>query len=162
MKGDTYLNGSWFNNSSLFREVFNLSEGGQLALDWYKVKEIKKKTIVLVLQGDTCFTSGLAKQLAQQFATEGHVCVYMHYRGCVGLKLTSPKLTSFGDFEDLAQVISHVKNTGSRISRESNSSLGSQEDSKTDKLFAIGISKGGYLLTRYLIERGEKDIRPTT
>ncbi|RWS06206.1 phospholipase ABHD3-like protein [Dinothrombium tinctorium] len=62
----------------------------------------------------------------------------MHHRGSNGMILTSPKITDFYDDEDVAEVVTSLK-----------------QKYPEAVCIAIGVSSGGYLVTRYLYKNGQ-------
>jgi len=137
------------------RELFTLSDGGTVALDWW-IKEEKEENdqnvqeiIVLVCPGltgtsKTKYIIQSANHLMQTLWNETTKpkklsIVVFNYRGNAGAPLTVPKSYNGADTEDLREVVSHLTETH-----------------PNSVLFSIGYSLGSNILTKYIGEEGEK------
>ena len=64
------------------REILNLPDDGQLALDWENAKSATRKFIVLILPGLTSSSnSGLITHYVKESKKKGCVAVVMNFRG---------------------------------------------------------------------------------
>lgn len=93
------------------RQIFELSDGGELALDWLihpNQSQVKRNIVVCVpgLSGDSheLYCTALAREaLAQNLDF-----VVVNYRGTSGVPLRTAKLYDSGDTKDLDQVIDYL------------------------------------------------------
>ena len=125
------------------RELVELEDGGQIALDWLddaneRSENCPGKPTVLILPA----TLGNSRQgcilnLVQKIAENGYRVVVFNSRGTAGVRLKTLKTFSGGDTDDLEFVISHV-----------------QETYPESPLVAVGFCLGGIILTNYLVGVG--------
>ncbi|CAN6686301.1 unnamed protein product [Malus baccata var. baccata] len=136
------------------REIFHLSDGGTIALDWLRNSDVlggafssnnaipKDDTtpIVLVIPGLTSDSeSAYIKHLAFNTAKKGWNAVVSNHRGLGGVSITSDCFYNAGWTEDLRTVVNNL----------------SHEYPKAP-LFIVGTSIGANILVKYLGEDGEK------
>lgn len=81
------------------REIFTLSDGGTIALDWVidheggKPKNLSSRPIVCLMSGLSGGNNNLYLYSFMKEATKmGYKCVIINYRGTAGVKITSKKL----------------------------------------------------------------------
>ncbi|RWS03083.1 phospholipase ABHD3-like isoform X2, partial [Dinothrombium tinctorium] len=135
------------NAISYERETFMLSDGQQLALDWYHGERLKYFEEDEMIKPIALFILDLSEDSQSQdlrflipMAFEiGYRCVVLHYRGCGNITLTKPRLTSLCDVDDTEEVVSHLKQTKIQNS-----------------IIAIAFGLGGTQVVNYLISSGEK------
>ncbi|CAI8057051.1 Phospholipase ABHD3 [Geodia barretti] len=123
------------------RETIKMSDGGHVCLDWFESCEEdgggnQGGPIVLIL----CGMTGSSKETYTRHWVDdcrrlGYRCVVFNYRGCGNSKLSTPKLFSLGDVDDLTEVADylHFHNPSSTI-------------------VAVGVSMGSVQLIRYVAE----------
>jgi predicted alpha/beta-fold hydrolase len=126
------------------REIFQLSDGGRIAIDTArrrtsmrhgKTTDVKPfyEKILLVLPGVTSSSSDYyIRSFVEGFIDE-YECKVINARGFGGMKLFSSQLISTNCYKDLEEYICKIS-----------------EENKSKKIFAVGFSFGGLLLTRYL------------
>ncbi|XP_050424495.1 phospholipase ABHD3-like isoform X2 [Adelges cooleyi] len=118
------------------RELLNLTDGGQVALDFLEPNENSKNgdVTILVLPGfGHSSRTGYARAASLALQKSGFRVVVFNYRGIGGVKLKTPKSYSGSNIEDLIEVIIRVK----------------LKYPKT-VLGGLGISMGGTLLGNYM------------
>ena len=123
------------------REMLSLPDGGCLALDWASVEGVEHKAgcpVLLVLPGLTGDAEGMAG-VCEPGTQRGFRCVVFNKRGHGGSPLSTPKLQSFGDPDDLRYVVLQLR--------------GRFPDCP---IVAIGSSAGSGLLVSYLGEYGDE------
>ncbi|XP_028176182.1 phospholipase ABHD3 isoform X1 [Ostrinia furnacalis] len=124
------------------REILQLSDGGQVALDWAEGAEGAagaggEGAVLLVLPGLTGDSrADYVRCLAAAAAALGARCVVFNNRGLGGLPLTTPRLYCAVSHADLAEVVAAVRGRG--------------------PLLCAGVSLGGLILGHYLAEHGER------
>lgn len=120
------------------REILKLKDGGEVALDWMEnandEASNKKSPIVIILPGLTGASQAeYVKGLVQAACQEGIRCVVFNNRGLGGVPLKTPRTYCACDFEDLSEVVDHVKKLNSDV-----------------PIGATGVSMGGLILGNYL------------
>lgn len=124
-----------------YREIRGMSDGGCIALDWYKDSHVQSHTsptapLVLVMHGLTGGSSeGYIKWICSCIAERGWRAVVMNYRGCAGLPLTSPQCYNAVFTDDIHEAVLHVS-----------------RKFPAAPVFAVGYSLGALLLTKYTAE----------
>ncbi|XP_063825057.1 phospholipase ABHD3 isoform X2 [Ostrinia nubilalis] len=121
------------------REILQLSDGGQVALDWAEgaAGAGGEGAVLLVLPGLTGDSrADYVRCLAAAAAALGARCVVFNNRGLGGLPLTTPRLYCAVSHADLAEVVAAVRGRG--------------------PLLCAGVSLGGLILGHYLAEHGER------
>jgi predicted alpha/beta-fold hydrolase len=124
------------------REIFDLSDGCKIAIDHAKKRNRKtgneKDKILLILPGVTSTSDDYyVKSLVEDFVEE-YDCRVLNYRGFGGVKLYSPLMISTNCYKDVQEYI--VKTC---------------KENSLKKVFAVGFSFGGHLLTKALGDKPE-------
>ena len=124
------------------RELFILSDGGQLALDWAQDQEEhglnEESPIVIVLHGLTGCSESM-KSICAEALEHGYRPVVFNKRGHGGVKLSTPKMQAFGCVQDLTEAIDHC-----------------EEKYPKAQLYGVGSSAGSGLLCSYFGEKANK------
>ena len=135
------------------REMFTLSDGGTIAYDWVVDSEggpprkNSTRPILCCFPGlsggnDTLYLYSMIKAATKK----GYKCVVINFRGCGGLKLTSPKIYWMCNWQDVQEPIEHI-----------HSKYCSDVDGYQKRnIYAYSLSLGAGMLTKYMIETGEK------
>ncbi|CAL9020824.1 unnamed protein product [Prunus brigantina] len=136
------------------RELFNLSDGGTVALDWLLSSDVSggvfstnntipkgdTTPIVLVIPGLTSDSdAAYIKHLAFNTAKRGWNVVVSNHRGLGGISVTSDCFYNAGWTEDLRTVVSNL-----------------HDEYPNAPLFLVGLSIGANILVKYLGEDGDK------
>ncbi|KAH0768283.1 hypothetical protein KY285_004154 [Solanum tuberosum] len=134
------------------RQIFQLSDGGTIALDWLRNIDVKKPSIerfdgvqsddkspiMLVIPGLTSDSdSAYIKHLAFKMAKRGWNVVVSNHRGLGGVSVTSDCFYNAGWTEDARRVIDHLHTQYPQA-----------------PLFTVGLSIGANVLVKYLGEEG--------
>lgn len=118
------------------REIFTLSDGGQVALDWAEKDCSITSPIVVILPGLTGGSQAeYIKCLVSAARKDGIRCAIFNNRGLGGLELKTPRTYCAANYDDLSEVIEHVKKLHPHV-----------------PLGATGISMGGLILGNYLAQ----------
>ncbi|KAL0124745.1 hypothetical protein PUN28_006536 [Cardiocondyla obscurior] len=121
------------------REIFALSDGGEVALDWAEKDCSVTSPIVIILPGLTGGSQAeYVKCLVSVAKKNGIRCVIFNNRGLGGLELKTPRTYNAANFDDLSEIIEHVKKLHPFA-----------------PLGATGISMGGLILGNYLAQKGQ-------
>ncbi|BFG41076.1 hypothetical protein CerSpe_273500 [Prunus speciosa] len=136
------------------RELFTLSDGGTVALDWLLSSDVSggvfstnnaipkgdTTPIVLVIPGLTSDSdAAYIKHLAFNTAKKGWNVVVSNHRGLGGISVTSDCFYNAGWTEDLRTVVSNL-----------------HDEYPNAPLFLVGLSVGANILVKYLGEDGDK------
>ncbi|KAF8308724.1 Alpha/Beta hydrolase protein [Cantharellus anzutake] len=136
------------------RTLLRVPDGGTIGLDWVEQpitpaedKPLPDDTpIVVILHGLTggSYESYVRAILAKTSAPVeqgglGYRGVVMNFRGCAGVKLTSPQMFSGGHTEDIRTSLLYIQSLYPKA-----------------PLLGIGFSLGANVLTRYVSEEGEQ------
>ncbi|KAL6269539.1 hypothetical protein ACE6H2_026450 [Prunus campanulata] len=136
------------------RELFTLSDGGTVALDWLLSSDVSggvfstnnaipkgdTTPIVLVIPGLTSDSdAAYIKHLAFNTAKKGWNVVVSNHRGLGGISVTSDCFYNAGWTEDLRTVVSNL-----------------HDEYPNAPLFLVGLSVGANILVKYLGEDGNK------
>ncbi|CAB4289487.1 unnamed protein product [Prunus armeniaca] len=136
------------------RKLFNLSDGGTVALDWLLSSDVSggvfstnntipkgdTTPIVLVIPGLTSDSdAAYIKHLAFNTAKKGWNVVVSNHRGLGGISVTSDCFYNAGWTEDLRTVVSNL-----------------HDEYPNAPLFLVGLSIGANILVKYLGEDGDK------
>lgn len=135
------------------REILELSDGGQIALDWVIPRDTLKASrtnsgkcdqsnvpILATVPGLTGHNDDLYMVSTSVAALEQeYELVMINHRGCSNSKLTTPKFYSAGATNDLEQAIDYI----------------SQKFAGRD-IYLLGFSIGANILTNYLGKLGSK------
>jgi abhydrolase domain-containing protein 1/3 len=93
----------------LCREILQLKDGGQIALDWLSENCTEDSPIVIILPG---LTGGSQSEYIKFLVTAGNQngirCVVFINRGLGGIELKTPRLYCAANCEDLSEVVNHV------------------------------------------------------
>ncbi|XP_055816327.1 embryogenesis-associated protein EMB8 isoform X2 [Solanum dulcamara] len=134
------------------RQIFQLSDGGTIALDWLRNIDVEKPSterfdgvqsddkspIMLVIPGLTSDSdSAYIKHLTFKMAKRGWNVVVSNHRGLGGVSVTSDCFYNAGWTEDARKVIDHLHTQYPQA-----------------PLFAVGLSIGANVLVKYLGEEG--------
>ncbi|KAG5320446.1 ABHD3 Phospholipase, partial [Pseudoatta argentina] len=120
------------------REILALSDGGEVALDWAEKDCSITSPIVVILPGLTGGSQAeYVKCLVSASRKNGIRCVIFNNRGLGGLQLKTPRTYCAANYDDLSEVIEHVKKLHPHV-----------------PLGATGISMGGLILGNYLAQKG--------
>lgn len=120
------------------REIFVLSDGGEVALDWAEENCSATSPIVIILPGLTGASNTDYIKCLVSAANKWRIkCVIFNNRGLGGVKLKTPRTYCASNCEDLQEVIEHVKKLHPNV-----------------PLGATGISMGGLILGNYLAQNG--------
>ena len=135
------------------REFFNLSDGGTIAIDWAMdseggiPKDNFKRPILCCFAGigggnDNMYLYSMIKEARER----GYKCCVVNFRGCAGVKLTSPHVYWLTTWKlDIQEPLEYIFKK-----------YCSTKQKKTRNLYAYSVSLGAGMLTCYLIESGEK------
>ncbi|XP_050523517.1 phospholipase ABHD3 [Daktulosphaira vitifoliae] len=118
------------------RELLNLHDGGQVAIDWLEPAKNANNNhfTILFLPGLTGDSDcEYVKAVSLSIHKAGFRLVVFNYRGIGGIQLKTPRSYSANNIEDLLEVIIHIKH------KYPNTVLG-----------GLGISMGGLILGNFL------------
>lgn len=125
---------SIYPNVKYSREILELNDGGQVALDWLEDGCPANAPIVIILPG---LTGDSQSQYVRCLSLSPNRVklrtVVFNYRGLGGMSLKTPRTYNAANFEDLSEVVRHVKSLHPGI-----------------PVAATGISMGGLVLGNYL------------
>ncbi|KAM3291033.1 embryogeneis-associated protein EMB8 isoform X1 [Capsicum chacoense] len=134
------------------RQIFHISDGGNIALDWLRKVDVEKPSIerldgvqrddkspiLLVIPGLTSDSySAYIKHLTFKMAKRGWHVVVSNHRGLGGVSVTSDRFYNAAWTEDVRKVIDHLHTQYHQA-----------------PLFVVGLSFGANLLVKYLGEEG--------
>ncbi|XP_015790687.1 protein ABHD1 [Tetranychus urticae] len=127
------------------REIVDLPDGGQVSLDWYDGPPRPKdkfndenRPIALFMPGLTGDSqTEYIKSLIPNAHAFGYRSVAFNNRGRGGMKLKTPRLYCAANCEDVEFIIKYIKDKYPKA-----------------KIVATGVSLGGIVLCRYLIQAG--------
>ncbi|CAD8115992.1 unnamed protein product [Paramecium sonneborni] len=123
------------------RQLFKLSDGGQLALDWKNKHVVTKKPLILITHGLTGGSeTNYIKHAAETLAKAGYQVVCFNQRGVANCELLTSKYHFHGCTNDLREVINYLQ----------------ENKQKGQQIFGLGFSIGGSLLLKYAGEEGYK------
>ena len=145
---------SFFFSVKYEREMFCLSDGGTIALDWVIDHEggaPRKNSHRPIL----CCFSGLSGgnknvylySMIKSATQAGFKCVVVNFRGCSGVKLTSPKIYWKCNWTDVKEPIEYI---------HAQYCSGENPDFMQRNLYAYAVSLGAGMLTKYLFMSGDK------
>jgi uncharacterized protein len=128
------------------REILELSDGGQIALDWVqprdprKIAKLEEDAPVLgVIPGLTGHNDDVYMvSTAMASVKNNYRLVIINHRGCSNSKLTTPKFYCAGTTNDLEQAVEYIS---SKFPNR--------------KLNLLGFSMGANILANYLAKMGE-------
>lgn len=94
----------------LYREVFPLKDGGEVALDWLETNCSSDSPIIIILPGLTGESQAeYIKCLVCAANRIGIRTVVFNQRGLGGVNLKTPRLYCAANCEDLSEVVHHVR-----------------------------------------------------
>jgi len=145
---------SFFFSIKYERELFRLSDGGTIALDWVidheggaPTKNSQRPILCCFpgLCGDSkhIYLYSMIKSATQA----GYKCVVVNFRGCSGVKLTSPKIYWTCNWTDVKEPIEYI---------HARFCSGDNQDFMKRNLYAYAVSLGACMLTKYLFTSGDK------
>ncbi|KAJ2546103.1 hypothetical protein IWW35_005153 [Coemansia sp. RSA 1878] len=121
------------------REIFLLSDGGTIALDWALCKNHTNRPIVTVLSGVTGTSCDFyVRKCYKEFVRLNYSVVVVHSRGCGGSKLTTPLPFHCGFTNDYKEVVDDLHKRLPKC-----------------PLFGLSFSLGANIMTKYVGEEGE-------
>ncbi|ODM96292.1 Phospholipase ABHD3 [Orchesella cincta] len=120
------------------REIFTLSDGGEVALDYMEIEQKSERPLmVLFLPGLTSSShTSYVRTLVQTINKSGASVVVFNNRGNGGVPFKTPKTYSASYIGDLEEVIAHLK----------------QKYPET-RFVGLGTSLGGMVLAKYLVTK---------
>ena len=99
------------------REIFKLSDGGQIALDWaidleggVPLKNSKRPILTCVAGLSGGSDNGYLYSMMKLAMSNGFKCVVINYRGSCGLKLTSSKIYGSASWMDYKEPVDYIYN----------------------------------------------------
>ncbi|KAI7870140.1 Alpha/Beta hydrolase protein [Spinellus fusiger] len=127
------------------RELIILSDGGKIALDWCSPStshENDDTPTIIFLHGLTgnskeSYIIDVVSKLNQE--PYNYRCVILNSRGCGDVEITTPRITSCADTDDLKEVIQYIE----------------EKLAPGTPLIGIGFSAGSNILVKYLGEEEE-------
>ncbi|XP_062553370.1 phospholipase ABHD3-like [Armigeres subalbatus] len=123
------------------REIFVLSDGGKVALDWFNRNRSHKRAPLVVilpgLLGDS--NAEYVKYLVKSIISMGAQGVVLNNRGLAGVELSTPRLYSACSVDDLSEVLNNIRLLQAKV-----------------KIAAVGISMGGLILGNYLVRKTDE------
>lgn len=121
------------------REILDLADGGQVALDWLEDSCPVNAPVLLILPGLTGSSQAeYIRCLVKATSRSGFRTVVFNNRGLGGVQLKTTRLYNACNGDDLCEVIKHVKAKYPHV-----------------PLAATGISMGGLVLGNYISRRGK-------
>jgi len=143
------------------REIFELSDGGELALDWVvhptdeansaSSQTVQRPIIVFVpgISGDSSIL--YCKSMAYTCLEKNFDMVVVNYRGMAQVPLKTAKVYNSADYKDLSEVIEYLY-----AEHCLTKTTDGKPDKQTRRLFGVGVSMGSSVLGIYAAELGEK------
>ena len=151
-----------FNKIKFERELFQLSDGGTIALDWVIDHEggIPKKghtrPILCMFSGlaggnDNLYLQSMIKEAINSYKNkdgsgQGYKCVVVNFRGAAGVPMTSPKLYWLNTWEDVQEPIDYIYEQYAI----------DESGRRVRNMFAYSVSLGGSMVALYLSKVGNK------
>ncbi len=132
------------------REILTLSDGGTIALDWVLDHEgdlprkHSSRPILCCFSGlsggnDNLYLYSMIKEATQN----GYKCVVINFRGCAGLKLTSPMIYWINTWKtDVQEPLEYI---------HAKYCSGLDPDYPGRNIYGYSVSLGAAMLTRYII-----------
>ena len=120
-----------FSKIKFERELFKLSDGGTIALDWVVDHEggipkkgpssINSRPILCMFSGlaggnDNLYLQSMMNQAINAYKNtngsgQGYKCVVVNFRGAAGVPMTSPKLYWLNTWEDIQEPLDYINET---------------------------------------------------
>jgi predicted alpha/beta-fold hydrolase len=139
------------------RELFKLSDGGTIALDWYKdevgwgskinnheggiPKENDKRPILACVAGLSGGNdNGYLYSMIKKATSHGFKCVIVNFRGASGVKMTSPMFYGAALWEDFKEPVDYIH---SKYCKKQGVNL-----------YGFGVSLGAAMVNLYLVNEG--------
>ncbi|OQS04249.1 DEAD/DEAH box RNA helicase [Thraustotheca clavata] len=127
------------------RELFELSDGGVLSLDWVQLPSVSSddydKPTIMILHG---LAGGSHEKYVRHTVVEllqsGWQVVVMNARGCGKTKVVTPKLFCAAYTQDVREVTAYLR----------------QQHVPTSPLIGLGFSLGSNILTKFVGEEGNE------
>ncbi|KAJ1647934.1 hypothetical protein LPJ64_000746 [Coemansia asiatica] len=134
---------AYYAHSLLFpkftREIFRLSDGGTVALDWALCENHTKRPIVTILSGVTGTSCDFyVRKCYNEFVKMQYSVLVVHSRGCGGSKLTTPLPFHCGLTTDYREVINSI-----------------HKRLPACPLFGLSFSLGANIMAKYIGEEGD-------
>ncbi|CAO1316499.1 unnamed protein product [Diamesa hyperborea] len=130
------------------REILQLKDGGEVALDWQESGCEKNAPIIIILPGLTGESQAeYIKCLVTAASQIGIRCCVFNNRGLGGIALKTPRLYCAANCEDLSEVVNHVYKNHPNVLIAATG--------KPNSLYLyelLKISMGGLILGNYLAE----------
>eukprot|EP00347_Sterkiella_histriomuscorum_P006268 403353420 len=143
-------------NVKFERELFTLSDGGTIALDWVVDHEggVPKsghtRPILCMFSGlaggnDNLYMRSMMKEAISSYKNptgsgQGYKCVVVNFRGAAGVPMTSSKLYWLNTWEDIQEPLEYI------YDKYSCDDMGK----KVRNMYGYSVSLGGSLLAKYL------------
>lgn len=140
-----------------FREIFTMTaDGAQIGVDWEVPRNSANRKdevmhgpiqdpVVIILHGINNHSQfGYMKSLQRTFTERGWNAMAVNFRGCGGVKMTTPRSYNAAYTGDLRSLVQQV---AARMSTTTDSSM-------RPKILLVGNSLGASLVTKYLGEEG--------
>ncbi|KAJ2157408.1 hypothetical protein GGF46_004532 [Coemansia sp. RSA 552] len=122
------------------REMFRLSDGGTVALDWALCDDHTERPIVTILSGVTGTSCDFyVRKCFKELVKMNYSVVVIHSRGCGGAKLTMPLPFHCGFTDDYKEVIGDIQKRLPRC-----------------PLLGLSFSLGANIMAKYVGEEGAK------
>lgn len=135
------------------REMFNLSDGGTIALDWqidheggFPLKGSHRPILVTLAGLSGGNDNGYMYSMMRTATENGFKCVVVNFRGASGVKLTTGKVYSCSDWQDLRDPINYI---------HEKYCSGNTEYEKRN-IYCYAVSLGAALLNLYLVNEGSQ------
>ncbi|KAJ1734603.1 hypothetical protein LPJ61_000985 [Coemansia biformis] len=122
------------------REVFRLSDGGTVALDWALCQNHAERPIVAVVSGVTGTSCDFyVRKCYEELARLEYSVVVVHSRGCAGSRLTTPLPFHCGLTTDYREVVADIRRRLPQC-----------------PLLGLSFSLGANIMTKYVGEEGDQ------
>ncbi|KAJ2780222.1 hypothetical protein H4R18_003574 [Coemansia javaensis] len=120
-------------------EVFRLSDGGTVVLDWALCPDHTERPIVTVVSGVTGTSCDFyVRKCYKELARLGYSVVVVHSRGCAGSRLTTPLPFHCGLTDDYREVVASIRSRFPEC-----------------PLLGLSFSLGANIMTKYAGEEGD-------
>jgi predicted alpha/beta-fold hydrolase len=143
------------------RELFTLSDGGTIAIDWVidheggiPVEGRSTRPILLMFSGlaggnDNLYFYSMIKDAMnpKEGSGQGYKCAIVNFRGAAGVPMTSPRLYWNNTWEDVQEPVDYISKKYC---------CDSVTGKKQRNLYAFSVSLGGAMLGNYLCKVGSK------
>ncbi|KAJ2848718.1 hypothetical protein IWW36_003123 [Coemansia brasiliensis] len=120
------------------REIFKLSDGGTVALDWALCENHTQRPIITILSGVTGTSCDFyVRKCFKEFVKLNYSVVVVHSRGCGGTKLTTPLPFHCGFTDDYKEIINNLRYRLPQC-----------------PLLGLSFSLGANIMTKYVADEG--------